>query len=317
MHYRAIRQADLDACAAILPPAAAPGGVGPTAVAALWRELLREARIDGGVVVEGPSDRLLAFGLTAFVDEPFLADYLAAPRPSLAASVYEAARSNGSVLLGPAAVRHANEAGTLNFVILHFHLAPDLDPAVAQGVVAAAETGFRLAHGGYRVRRLLQEAHGRYEEAMLRGAGLRLKSDYADHFAATGEESSVAERPVLMGLYVDDPESHVPGSTAAALFHHAEPRFYFSPGEQRVLARAVLDESDEEIAGELGLSIAAVKKNWRRAYERVADKDPGLLAVDGSGPGSTRGKEKRRNLVRYLRYHLHELRPMTRRTPRG
>jgi hypothetical protein len=32
-----------------------------------------------------------------------------------------------------------------------------------------------------------------------------------------------------------------------------------------VLARAILDESDEEVAREIGLSVAGVKKVWRRA----------------------------------------------------
>jgi DNA-binding CsgD family transcriptional regulator len=316
MHYRLLRIGDVDACARLLPPSAATGAVAPAALAALWRDLLQEERIGGGVVVEAPtSDRVLAFGLMAFVEERFLADFLAAPKPYLSARVYECVRSHRSVLLDPSPVRQANAVGALNFVILHFHLVPDLTTSAGQGAVAAAEAGFRLAHGGYRVRRLLQEAYGPQERAMLTGAGLRLKSDYAEFFAANGGAQPAADqRPALMGLYADDPESQVLGSTGASLFHYGELRFYFSPGEQRVLARAVLDESDEEIASDLGLSIAAVKKIWRRAYERVADKDPGLLSVDAGGPGSTRGKEKRRNLVRYLRYHLHELRPIGRRT---
>jgi DNA-binding CsgD family transcriptional regulator len=183
--------------------------------------------------------------------------------------------------------------------------------------VAAAEAGFRLAHGGYRVRRLLQEAHGPREVAMLTGAGLRLKSDYADYFAGHCVEAPPeGERPALMGLYADDPESRTLGTAAAAVFRRGEPRFFFSPAEQRVLARAVLDESDDEIARELGLSLAAVKKIWRRAYERVTDEASDVLDVDARGPGSTRGKEKRRKLVRYLRYQLHELRPITRRGKR-
>jgi DNA-binding CsgD family transcriptional regulator len=316
MHFRTIRKGDLDACAALLAPSVARG-VPPASLAALWRELLLEERISGGVVVEPSSERVLAFGLTAFVDEIFLAGYLAAPKPYLSAWLYEDVRKRRSVMLDPRAVRHGNEAGALNFVILHFHLVPDLDTSAGQGVVAAAEAGFRLAHGGYRVRRMLQEAHGPHERAMLTGAGLRLKCDYADHFALHCIGVPAAnERPVLMGLFADDPESRVLGTAAASLFHQGEPRFYFSPAEQRVLARAVLDESDEEIALEIGLSIAAVKKIWRRAYERVADEDPVLLAVDARGPGSTRGKEKRRNLVRYLRYHLHELRPIARRATR-
>jgi hypothetical protein len=318
MHFRTIRLGDVDACAAMVPPSAGPWRGAPASLAALWRELLREERISGGVVAERPSsDRVLAFGLTTFVDERFVADYLAAPTPHLSASLYEGVQSQRSLLLDPLAVRHANGAGALNFVILHFRLLPDLVPAVAEAAAAAAQAGFRLAHGGYRVRRVLQEAHDPYELAMLRSAGLRLKSDYAGYFAAnrTGEPPG-NERRALMGLYADDPESRLLGTPAASLFQYSEPRFYFSLAEQRVLARAVLDESDEEIARELGLSMAAVKKVWRRAYERIDDEDPALLAVDdASGTGSLRGKEKRRNLVRYLRYHLHELRPVARRRP--
>jgi DNA-binding CsgD family transcriptional regulator len=149
---------------------------------------------------------------------------------------------------------------------------------------------------------------------MLAGAGLQLKSDYSGYFEDRGgDEPSTGERPALMGLYADDPESRTPGTAAAAVFHYGEPKFYFSLAEQRVLARAVLDESDQEIAGEFGLSVAAVKKVWRRAYERVIDEAPGILEVHGIDPGSSRGKEKRRRLVRYLRYHLFELRPIGRR----
>jgi hypothetical protein len=314
MHFRTIRIGDVDACVAMLPPAGSTS-VAQASPADLWRELLREERISGGVVVEAPpSDRVLAFGLTTFVDERFLGDYLAAPTPNLSAALYDGVRLQRALLLDPLAVRQANAAGALNFVILHFRLGLDLMSAAGQGAVAAAEAGFRLAHGGYRVRRLLQEAHGPHEVAMLTSAGLRVKSDYAGYFAANrSTEPPADERPTLMGLYSDDPESRLLGTTAAGLFHCGEPRFYFSLGEQRVLARAVLDESDEEIAGELGLSIAAVKKIWRRAYARIDDTDSALLAVDASGPGATRGKEKRRNLVRYLRYHLHELRPTVRR----
>ena len=317
MHYRPIRIGDCEACAALVPPLAGSAAGGPE-LAALWRELLREERISGGVVVEATApDRVLAFGLMAFVDEEFLAGYLAAPQPYLSASLYEGIRSRRSLFLGPLDVRQANEAGTLNFVILHFRLAPDLEPSVAQGAVAAAEAAFRLAHSGYRIRRVLQEAYGPYERAMLTSAGLRLKSDYAEHFAAScaGHPPAADLRPALMGLYAEDPESRLLGPVAASLFHHGEPRFYFSLGEQRMLARAVLDESDEDIARELGLSIAAVKKIWRRVYERVADKDPALLDVDANGTGSTRGREKRRVLLRYLRNQLLELRPLVRRGP--
>lgn len=316
MFFRTLRTGDMERCAEILRPPAGACGLEGRSLAALWRELLQEERISGGVVVQAPeADGVLAFSVTGFVDETFLYDYLTAPKPYLASRLYEVVRAKRSLLLHPRDVREANTAGTLNFIILHFSVAPALDPETGHAAAASAQVGFRLAHGGYRIRRLLQEAHGPHELAMLGNAGLLVKSDYSEYFAMNGvSEPLKAERPVLMGLYRDDPESRLLGTAAASAFQYSEPRFYFSPREQRVLGRAVLDESDEEIACELGVSASAVKKAWRRAYERVDAIDPGLLAGEVSGAESARGKEKRRNLVRYLRYHLYELRPIARRS---
>jgi hypothetical protein len=72
-----------------------------------------------------------------------------------------------------------------------------------------------------------------------------------------------------------------------------------------------MDEGDAEIAAALAVSDDAVKKIWRRIYERVAAVDPELLGGATDPSELTRGKEKRRRLVRHLRYHLEELRPFT------
>jgi DNA-binding CsgD family transcriptional regulator len=309
MLFRAMRAGDVDQCVALIPGTSGIDAALRSSLSALWRELLREERLHGGVVVDAPaSDRVMAFGLTAFVDDASMVEYLAAPRPWLTALLYGRVQSQRSLLLAPREVGTANAAGDLNLVVLHFCLGVDLGTPEGQAVVAAAEAGFRLAHAGHRVRRVLQEGYTPLDRMMLGSAGLRLKADYA------GQPDGLPEnqRPFLMGLFSEDPESRQLGTAAASLFQYHEPRFFFSLGEQRVLARAVLDDSDEEIARELGLSIAAVKKIWRRVYERVDATDPDVSVANGNDPGFTRGKEKRRNLIRYLRYHLEELRPTLR-----
>ena len=261
MLFRAMRAGDVDACVALIPGTTGLDAALKPSLPALWRELLREERLSGGVVVDAPaSDRVLAFGLTAFVDDAFMAGYVAEPRPWLAAFLYEQVQSQRSLLLAPQDVRTANAAGDLNLVILHFCLGVDLGTPEGQATVAAAEAGFRLTNVGHRVRRVLQEGYTPVDRMMLGSAGLRLKSDYAGQLDGLSED----KRPFLMGLFSEDPESRLLGTAAASLFQYSEPRFFFSLGEQRVLARAVLDESDEEIARELGLSIAGVKKIWRR-----------------------------------------------------
>ena len=282
MLFRAMRAGDVDGCVALIP---GTSGIDPalrSSLSTLWRELLRDERLNGGVVVDAPtSDRVMAFGLTAFVDDAFMVEYLAAPRPWLTALLYEGVQSQRSLLLAPREVRTANAAGDLNLVVLHFCLGADIRTPEGQAVVAAAEAGFRLAHAGHRIRRVLQEGYTPIDRMMLGSAGLRLKSDYAGQLDALPED----QRPFLMGLFSEDPGSRLLGTAAASLFQYNEPRFFFSLGEQRVLGRAVLDDSDEEIARELGLSIAAVKRIWRRVYERVDDTDPDLRVANEEPSG--------------------------------
>jgi hypothetical protein len=76
------------------------------------------------------------------------------------------------------------------------------------------------------------------------------------------------------------------------LFYPVPSRIHFSPAEQKVLELALLNESDLEISEDLGVSVDAVKKTWRRAYQRAARLAP-LLLIDlprfqnrGFGAGS-------------------------------
>jgi hypothetical protein len=79
-----------------------------------------------------------------------------------------------------------------------------------------------------------------------------------------------------------------------------------------VLVRALLNESDAQIAKSLGVSLDGVKKTWRRTYERLALGAPFLVgALDRPVNMNHRSAEKRRHLLDYLRTHLEELRPFT------
>jgi DNA-binding CsgD family transcriptional regulator len=93
----------------------------------------------------------------------------------------------------------------------------------------------------------------------------------------------------------------------ASLFNAPAPRFGFAPAEQRVLLRALLGETNREVASELGLSVQTVNKTWESAIRRIEMIAPCLLAAQE--PDGKRGGEKRRHVLDYLRYHMEELRP--------
>jgi hypothetical protein len=84
-----------------------------------------------------------------------------------------------------------------------------------------------------------------------------------------------------------------------------------------VALRALSGASDRAIAEALGLSTETVRSNWRSVYLRLAH----LLAdVDTPSPtadDASRGLEKRRVAIEYLRQNMHELRPTLAATRRG
>ena len=87
-------------------------------------------------------------------------------------------------------------------------------------------------------------------------------------------------------------------------------RFGFQVNEQDVLKRALLSETDEEIADSLNLSPVTVKKRWQTIYEKVAAIDPALLE-GASEPemAENKPKQRRRFLLQSLKEHPEEMWP--------
>jgi DNA-binding CsgD family transcriptional regulator len=113
-----------------------------------------------------------------------------------------------------------------------------------------------------------------------------------------------------MGLTKQEAFTH-PGSNIAGLFVYTTPRFRFNRSQRVLLRHALMGETCEELATSLSISPWTVKKRWHAIYERVADVDSELLPppIANSLYATSRGPERRRRLLNYLRQHLEELRP--------
>jgi len=109
------------------------------------------------------------------------------------------------------------------------------------------------------------------------------------------------------------------GSWVGALFDYHVPTLGFNRSEQRLLERALSGATDEQLARMLGISLPTAKKMWVSIYNRVEDRLPALVSdpLRSDSPAGSRGKEKRRGLLAYLREHLEELRPVSRRLLRN
>ena len=313
MRYRFATAADLPTCLDLVGPGFRTNRLLQARVPQLWTTLLEETPASL-TVIEDPEtqypESIEAFAACVFVNDAFLAKFLAAPSPYLSAIVYERVLEGDSPILSASAIRDKNSGAGLNLVCLHFCLRnPDLEHPRTRQVLQVANTAFFFFFAGYRINTLVQEVYGARHAQYLEAGGLRLICDFGAQFTREGTVPLPSDHPYLFGLRKEEiaPAAVNPLSY---FFHSLPPRFHFSGAVQRVLERAMLNETDAEIAARLGVSLDAVKKSWRSIYERVDEVAPRMFGDAPVRPHEGhRSVEKRRHFLEYLRTHLEELRP--------
>lgn len=315
--YRSLEAADIESCLSLVGDDYAENlDIHPRA-SQVWRRLLAAGILNGMVLEDltrAPGDRLASFGMSVFVSPEFMAEARRDGTPGLAALVARRVEAGKAPVLGPDAVRRANSGPGLNLLVLHYaEVMPDPTPERLQAVRDKQVETFFFVHGGYRYAEMLVEHRPeRLRQFALEG-GFRIRSEYGAYYRSHARPPG--ECPTLLGITREETLPH-PGLHVARLFLYTPPRFYFKPREQALLWQALLDKTDEEAADALDLTVAAVKKRWVGLYDRVAETDPSLFPDPPEAPPSgparreTRGQEKRRHLLRYLRTHPEELRPV-------
>ena len=113
-----------------------------------------------------------------------------------------------------------------------------------------------------------------------------------------------------MGLNREEAEPcEAGGARMAAMFHTYPIRLELRRVHRELLAAALEGLTDLELSERLSLSPSAVKKRWASIYEHVEGKVPGMppaaLRAD-----QTRGQERRRHVLNYVRIHPEEFRPL-------
>jgi DNA-binding CsgD family transcriptional regulator len=259
--------------------------------------------------------RVSSFAGGLFPREEVVASYLAKPFPALLSSVLAGLAHGEEPLLTLEEVRRANAGPGLNLLVFPIPLGKlDWTDTRAEQLRKLAPQAFVRAIGGYRLRSIYYEVFADEVAAYLQGGGYRLLHDFSSH-AGTGFIAADC-RPRMLRLTADDLP---PGamSMASQMFNPPAARLGLTTAEQRVALRALDGASDRAIAETLGLSTETVRSNWRSIYRRLghvlADGD----SRGGRGDDTSRGLEKRRVAIEYLRQNMHELRPSPAAARRG
>ena len=317
VRFRLARSADLETCRSLLHPGLYLSAAVHRALVDIWRNLMANDALTLYVFEDAalPHPRCIeGFVAGVFVRPDFAQDFLASPRPHLTALIYEAILSNRSPVLKLREIARANSGCGLHAVTLHldFRERDFASPRMAGVLTAAAESG-RFFRAGYRTNVVFGVLYGNIAHSFRDGGWPVLELSGATPSTSTTSTANDRQPYLVLRRKEEVPSSPLHGHM---LFFHAPPPVLgFARAEQRVLERALLEQSDVAIADELGISVDAVKKTWRRIFDRVGRVMPCVIPT-GNGASDARGCEKRRHLVHYLRGHLEELRPQALNSPK-
>src|SRR5206468_307093 len=136
---------------------------------------------------------------------------------------------------------------------------------------------FHEAHKGYRLIELVNECLTALEaEGFLFSGSWRIRSDYHSFYARERvPEPAASEHPILVGLTKQEAEE--PGRTGAAtapLFVWREPKYCFTPEQQKLLLLAREHRGDKELAIILEITPDALGRRWDRIFKRVQALQP-------------------------------------------
>jgi DNA-binding CsgD family transcriptional regulator len=281
----------------------------------MWRSLLSQGAMQLCLVANRgslPGSRTVSFSAVVFVTDDFCSEARSKLPPFVGLELARQYLSRELPVLNREEVAQANAGSGLNVIVCFEGWAHDgLSGEQVLAVRAKQSEALRIGLSGYRVKEFLAYPVGEDALRWMLNAGARIRRNDSNYFRNSMLfRRLLSQRPYLVGLTKKEALAH-PGSSVADLFIYTPPRFLFSRSQRVLLQRALIGETCETLAASLSVSRWTVKKRWHAIYERVADVDSELLppSIAYGADASSRGAERRRHLLNYLRQHLEELRP--------
>ena len=317
--YRPMRAGDVAACVSLTraDPIVGPRyGGAIELLPAVWSRLLGQESFRAFVFETTDSGRkkIVLVGIAVFVEDDFVRQLKTPPSVWIAPELTQRIAKGHSPLLSDREVAAANSNGTLTCVVW--------SGCLDQQYVAEPEAhnfcagSFFEAHAGYYLREVIVQAENGAHLQQVLGCGALVFCDRQGKYGPARAEDvpGIWYRPHLLGITRELAKQQI-GSWVSTIFRYKRPRLGLSRKQQRLLMAAMKGDTDVELARELGISVAAVKKAWRDIYARVHVCIPKLFPPDGrlEQLGSERGRAKKQRLLSYVRTHPEELRPISRR----
>lgn len=317
LRHRKAEVADLAKCENLVRSTSSPnGGAKWLQLGQLWASIVRNDRQAWGVafVIEDEdreaSQRLVAFCFSAFAGDEICSSQSDNDRSCVTCRVADRLSHGAWPLLGLAQVAEANASCGLNLLILSYGRARSKQDAASDLYIRDYLTAsFLSAHAGYNIQQVLAGCRAEDVDWAVR-CGFRVRDEtHAGREAVRRVRVCDCRRKVVPVSLSREEALEAPGTLASFLFVHKRPRFLFRLGEQELLREALAGKTDEEMSYDLNVTLSTVKKRWIRIYDEVISRDSSIFPHHLEVKVNSRGAEKRRHLLEYLRRHPEELCP--------
>jgi DNA-binding CsgD family transcriptional regulator len=265
----------------------------------LTHSMVVEGRLGGG------KPEMLAYGMAVFVSERFVTWARTGMTPYLNAHIIEPMDDGSNALCSEDEQRRMNGFGGVNAYIAHWGWRHDLPDGIRYNANSYLHEKFWEEYRGYRIKTLMVEVVGEVYRDIALKTGLQLWRDYEDYYETNPVEKPYEQHCYLLGATPADAPA-VEHTQIARVLAFAEPQFGFTSQQKRILRLALGGKSDEQIGAALHLSLNTVKNTVVNACNRAEAVDDELMP---ESPEGVRGRERRRELLRYLADHPEELRP--------
>lgn len=281
-------------------------------LASAWNRCLLEHSIITAVVEDMDSGKplLQGFGVSAFVTDAFMHSCKEPTIRWIGPELVRWLERGESPILGPKLIRDANSSFGLNLVSWVSILSPRIQGARDQ-VQIELMAAFMELHLGFKLKEVIgQQNEPKMMEVVSNSGGFFWHAAQGQYVEARNFDAHAALRqPFILGATPQTAQAHL--SWITTLFQYTQPRIFFRPAEQKLLQAAMNGLKDEELSGDLGVSLSFVKKTWSAIYNRAVKTVPELQLDIATESTPQRGREKKHRVLSYVREHPEELRPVS------
>jgi hypothetical protein len=263
--------------------------------------------------LKGTKTTICFVGVSVFANDDFLKELKTPPLFWVGPELAKRTLRGPPPFLSSKQLREANSNGGLNLLTWEGCIRPGFEKNTELHRVML--NSFIEQHRGYLWKEVIAPQLEGVErlEWTLKTGGLAWNPAlgcYEESLAKTPRE--FLREPHIVGVTRNIEHARA-GSWVGALFDYRPPQVGFSSAEQRLLLAALSGKTDAKLSDDLGTSISTVKNTWRSIYNRVASRLPDLFPdrPHAEAQDSNGGREKRRQLLTYLRERPEELRPVS------